>query len=405
MSEDKLVKGPKTYYAWIVLAVCLIATTAAIGLGRFGYTMVLPAMQKGLHLSDAQVGDIATANMIGYLLLSIVGGILSSRFGPKIIIVISTALLGVSLFFTGMTDNFLGAALLRALTGMGSGGVNIPVMGLITGWFMTKRRGLATGIVVSGSSLGLVISGLMVPFILVQYNTQGWRYCWFAYAVICLLSFIFSVLFLRNKPHDLEEKKTKRSKLNWGLVYKNPTVWQLALIYVMYGFSYIIYTMFFARYLIGEGGFSEEFTGSLWFGVGVVSIISGFFWGWISDKIGRKYALIIIYFIQFLCYASFGLFKTPLGFYFSAALFALTSFSIPAVMAAMAGDILGSRLAPAAIGFITLFFGIGQATGPFVAGRIAQASGSYSIAFVVAGGAALLGAVGSVFLRKKAMDG
>lgn len=148
-----------------------------------------------------------------------------------------------------------------------------------------------------------------------------------------------------------------------------------------------------------------EHAGTLWFGVGVVSIVSGFCWGWISDKIGRKYVLVIIYFIQFVCYASFGLFKTPFGFYFSAALFALTSFSIPAVMAATAGDILGSRLAPAAIGFITLFFGIGQVAGPFAAGRIAQAGGSYGPVFIAAGGAALLGAVGSLFLRKKVTDG
>jgi MFS family permease len=403
LSEDKTVKGQKSFYVWIILAVCLILTTAAIGIGRFGYTMVLPDMQKGLGFSDAEVGDIATANMIGYLLLAMIGGILSSRFGPKVIILISTALLGVSIFFTGMTNDFPGAAAMRALTGMGSGGVNIPVMGLISGWFLSGRRGLATGIVVSGSSVGLALSGLAVPAILAHYNQEGWRFCWFLYASICVAALLLSALFLRNNPRPQVKEKTP--VLQWGLVYKNGKVWHLALIYVMYGFSYIIYTMFFTRYLTGEGGFLVEHAGSLWFGVGVVSIISGFCWGWISDKIGRKYALVIIYFIQFLCYASFGLFKTPFGFYFSSALFALTSFSIPAVMAATAGDLLGSRLAPAALGFITLFFGIGQATGPFMAGRIAQSSGSYSLAFIAAGAAALLGAVGSVFLREKVTDG
>ncbi|MBN1797766.1 MAG: MFS transporter [Spirochaetales bacterium] len=204
---------------------CLLATTAAIGLGRLGYTMVLPDMQSGLSLSDAEVGDIATANMIGYLLLSIAGGILSSRFGPKIIILMSSALLAVSIFLTGITDDFWGAGIMRALTGMGTGGVNIPVMGLIAAWFLTKRRGLATGIVVSGSSLGLVISGLLVPFILANYNTDGWRYCWFAYAAICVLSFILSTLFLRNSPQTAAKKHIKPAVPAWNMVYKNPTVW------------------------------------------------------------------------------------------------------------------------------------------------------------------------------------
>ena len=58
---------------------------------------------------------------------------------------------------------------------------------------------------------------------------------------------------------------------------------------------------------------------------------------------------------------------------------------------------MGARLAPAALGFITLFFGFGQAAGPFVAGRIAESSGSYTLAFVIAGVAAGLGAIASVF--------
>ena len=68
-------------------------------------------------------------------------------------------------------------------------------------------------------------------------------------------------------------------------------------------------------------------------------------------------------------------------------------------MAAACGDVLGSRLAPAALGFITLFFGIGQALGPFVAGAMADAFGSLSSAFLLAAGVALLGAFGAALLR------
>ena len=55
--------------------------------------------------------------------------------------------------------------------------------------------------------------------------------------------------------------------------------------------------------------------------------------------------------------------------------------------------------ARAALGFITLFFGIGQASGTFLGGRVADFTGSYTLAFVIAGAAALVGAVASLFLR------
>jgi len=68
-------------------------------------------------------------------------------------------------------------------------------------------------------------------------------------------------------------------------------------------------------------------------------------------------------------------------------------------MAATCGDVLGPRLAPAALGFITLFFGIGQALGPAVAGAIADASGSFFGPYLLAAGVALLGAIGASLLR------
>ena len=77
----------------------------------------------------------------------------------------------------------------------------------------------------------------------------------------------------------------------------------------------------------------------------------------------------------------------------------MTAWSIPAIMAALCGDVVGARLAPAALGFVTLFFGIGQAAGPVVAGVIADSSGSFSGAFLVAAAQAGTGAFASALLK------
>ena len=63
------------------------------------------------------------------------------------------------------------------------------------------------------------------------------------------------------------------------------------------------------------------------------------------------------------------------------------------------GDVLGPRLAPAAFGFLTLFFGSGQAIGPSLAGAIADAAGSFTPAFLLAAVVSLLGALGASLLR------
>ena len=68
-------------------------------------------------------------------------------------------------------------------------------------------------------------------------------------------------------------------------------------------------------------------------------------------------------------------------------------------MGAVAGDYVGPRLAPVGFGFITLFFGIGQALGPGVGGYLGDITGSFVGSFLLACGVSLLGAVLSCRLK------
>ena len=90
-----------------------------------------------------------------------------------------------------------------------------------------------------------------------------------------------------------------------------------------------------------------------------------------------------------------------MGFYVSSIVFGLSLSSIPAIMAAAVGDSVGGRLAPAALGFITLIFGIGQSLGPALAGWIKDATGTFAGAFILSAVVSLAGAAGSMLLRKQ----
>jgi MFS family permease len=196
----------------------------------------------------------------------------------------------------------------------------------------------------------------------------------------------------------------KAKALHWGLVYRVREVWYLGLVYFMYGFSYIIYMTFFAAFLIKEMGLSQAQAGALWALLGGLSIFCGLIWGGISDLLGRKYGLALAYLTLAVAYAVLALIKSSIGFYFSAVIFGLTAWSIPTIMAAAAGDYVGPRLAPAGLGFITLFFGIGQALGPALGGYLADATHSFAVPFLLASGVSLLGAISSSYLEKPKKD-
>ncbi|HEX3046642.1 MAG TPA: MFS transporter [Bacillota bacterium] len=404
------------HYGWIVLAMGTLAVFGALGLARFGYSTILPAIQSNLNLNNEQAGRLATFNLAGYLLMSGIGGALASRYGARLVVTLGLALAGLGMLFSGWAQSFTTLLVWRCVTGIGSGAANIAVMGLWAAWFTAKRRGLASGIAVSGSSLALIGTGLAVPQLLTLYGAGAWRTCWFIFGAITLVLAISSFLLIRNHPKDsglnpvgteaqasqpapVSQSAGKKPSLRQ--VYRSWPVWRLGLVYIAFGFSYIIYMTFFIKHLVADSGYSQTAAGGLFMTMGWFSLLCGFLWGSVSDRIGRRQTLLIIYLIHTVAFAAFGG-SNPTLLTISAILFGLTAWSIPAIMAAICGDLMGPGLAPAALGFITLFFGIGQALGPVIAGAIADKAGSFTPALFLAAGIALLGAIGTLFLKKDA---
>jgi len=404
------------HYGIIVLALIVCAVFSALGLARFGYTSILPAMQQGLGLTNTQTGQLQTLNLVGYLLAVVPAGMLASRFGPRIVIAVSLFVVGIAMSITGIIPTFETACVGRILAGIGGAGANIPAMGLVSAWFGARRRGLASGIGVTGSSLALIITGPLVPAIIAAGGSDGWRLSWYVLGALGLATCALCAVFLRNRPEekglaplgespDEQERRNVEhisAPLKWGTVYKSRMLWQLALIYFAFGFSYIIYATFFIGHLMQDVSFTAAAAGLLWMQVGIVSLPSGFIWGSISDRFGRKFVLVSVFVLQAAAFSLFGVSHALPSIYISAFLFALTAWSIPALMAALAGDRFGPRLAPAALGLMTTIFGIGQALGPWCAGMLADATNSFSIAFVIAGVVALVvGAGGALTIRDR----
>ena len=415
MKENRR-EASKIHYGWVVIAMGTLTTIGAHGFGRMAYTLILPSMKDGLHFSYAELGLLGTGNFIGYLSLAIIGGFLASRFGSRVVITFGLILMGLTMILTGLAQSFSFAFFMRLLTGFGNGAAYVPAMALGSAWFALKRRGFATGIVSAGIGGGTLIAGLVVPPLLKVYGSEGWRFSWYYLGGGVLVISCLVYAFIRSHPGEkglspigFDEAKDslksppevgKAKPIQWGLVYRVKEMWYLGFVYFMYGFSYIIYMTFFAAYLTKEIGVSQAEAGAIWAVVGGLSIFCGVIWGGISDLLGRKYGSALAYITLATAYAIFALVRNPMGFYLSAVIFGLTAWSIPTIMAAATGDYVGSKLAPAGLGFITLFFGIGQALGPAVGGHLADVTHSFLVPFLLASGVSLAGMFFSFYLKK-----
>ena len=404
-AQPQAQKLPGASYRWAILVMALLIVFGALGLSRFAYTSILPPMQEALGLTNTQAGGLATANLLGYLVLSVFMGALAARIGPRRVISAGCLLMALGMLVTGLSHSYLPALVGRVIAGFGAAGSNIPANTIIARWFSRRRRGIATGFVSTGASLGLIVAGPLVPWIMSLYPVAGWRVSWYVLAGITFVLAVTSALVLRDHPgYEPEgiESEASHGKVEWRQLYLSGRVWRLGACYFCFGFSYIIYLTFFAKRLIADVGYTQQEAGTLFMILGWASLPCGIMWGWIADRIGRRAAMAIALCLQAIAEALFALRTEPAGLTLSAVIWGLTAWGMPMLMAVTSGDIVGPVMAPAAYGFLTIFHGVGQAAGPYVAGMMADRLPSFSASYLLAAGVALLGAVGLSLLPRGA---
>ncbi|MCL6471382.1 MAG: MFS transporter [Firmicutes bacterium] len=431
-SADELrVKNPgvdairRTHYAvWILLA-GVLTNFGCIGLGRFAIGMIIPEMGRGLSLTNTQIGIIVSGTFLGYLMSTVLSGALATRFGARKVIAVSMSTVAVAMVVAGMAVNFWMALFGQLLVGIGAGGGNVPAVALVSRWYAQEFRGTASGIALTGSGLGFAITGIFIPYMLGIYGGAGWRASWFYLSAVVFLIGFFGVLVFRNSPEEVGLRpfgsfdnsdkdsstsidktlkttgKSNKGQMHWRDIYLSKALWELGFIYLMFGFSYVVFTTFFAKYLIEEIGFTQGSAGQLWSAVGILSIASGFIWGILSDKIGRRNALFIVYSLQGLCLLMLAFINSPVAIATVSLLYSLTLWSIPSIMAATCADYVGGVFASAALGMITIFFGVGQVMSPWISGYIKDMTHSFAIPFMASGVASFIGALLTALLPKR----
>ncbi|MBU0944586.1 MAG: YbfB/YjiJ family MFS transporter [Proteobacteria bacterium] len=400
------------HYGWIIVFSGILAIVAVLGLGRFSLGMILPSMGSDLNLSYSRMGFIGTGNFIGYLLAVVVSSRMVKLLGYRTVISGGIFLVGTSMIVVGGANGFWLALTAFFCTGIGSGLANVPVMVLISHWFGSSMRGRATGLVVSGSGLGIMLTGLLVPAINNwAADGQGWRTNWLILGSLVLAIGLVCALLIRNRPQDLGltniETSPKRKEDNQpDLLSKQAKTTgkrvflHLGSIYFFFGFTYVIYVTFVITTLINDYSFSEAVAGRFWFWFGLLGIFSGPLFGSLSDHLGRGRTLALVFTLQAVSHLLLALNPLPGSVYFSIALFALCAWSVPSIVAAANSDYLGPLKAASGFAAITLLFGIGQISGPALAGILAEKSGSFSQAYLLASVLTVAAAMLSLFLPK-----
>jgi predicted MFS family arabinose efflux permease len=355
------------------------ALALAMGVGRFAYTALLPSVQRVLGLDDAAGGLIASVNLTGYLL-----GVLWARRtppgAPRVALLRSGLVLSVLTTAAVVTVTGLAPWLgLRFLSGVASGLVFVLVSGAVMEALPPGRERLS-GLLFGGVGLGIALSGAVAALT----HAADWRVPWLVLGGASVLLALPALLMApRQATARLSEVAGgEEAGLSFG---------RLAAAYGLEGLGYIVSGTFAVRAVQRTPGL-EAWAPWTWVAAGLAAAPSAALWSAAARRLGPRQALVLAFSAQALGMALPALSDAPWAALGGALLFGGTFIGIVTVTMELA-----RRLVPhaqvRAIGSLTAVYGVGQAVGPYLAGRLSSALGSPAPSVLAAAGAVALGAL------------
>jgi len=391
------------FYGWLLVAIAFV--TMAIGVNaRTAFSLLFPAI---LDEFGWERGMTAGAFSFGFLVSALATpcvGWLMDRRGPRPVIELGVLSMGSGLLLAALVHEPWQLYLtLGALVG---GGVNcLAYTGqslYLTNWFV-RRRGLALSIAFSGVGVGSVI---VLPWLQSLIASAGWRTACWALGIIVLGVLVPTNLLLKRRPEDLglapDGAASGSAAANrggnvvdyawaavaWtlGKALRTSRFWWIATGYFCGLFVWYAVQVHQTKYLI-EIGFGP--TEAAW-ALGLVSLVAvpgqiGF--GHLSDRIGREWVWTIGNAGFFVCCLTLIVLQgTPTRtlLYVMVAAQGILGYSLTSVMGAIPAEIFEGPHYGRIFGTIMVSAILGGAAGPWVAGLLHGATGSYAPTFWIA---------------------
>ena len=356
-----------------------LTSLVVIGFARLAYGIILPAMRADLGLTYQQAGILSTVTALCYVCFVLAGGLAAARWGAKASVLFG--MLTVAAGFTGLTiaSHYWLVLGLMGLLGFGTAFAFAPMVSLLATWF-PEQRGLVIGYMTSGVGVGILTTGMLVPYLFDVFGDQGWRVSWGVFAGAALSVALMIGLFVRNPPKSLTSTAADMSPGEKWRIYRNPRVLIVATTYGIIGLGYIVQTVFMVSFMV-ESGHNEAMAGRFMAMMGLLSIAGGPLWGWLSDHWGRGNALAACIFLVLVAVALPISGQTLPHFFFHFLIMGASVNGLFALIQTSATDQVAPRYIPIAFSFATLFFAVGQFMGPAVAGWLIETTGGFRAAF------------------------
>ncbi|WAH37902.1 YbfB/YjiJ family MFS transporter [Alicyclobacillus dauci] len=362
----------------------LLGLAVAMGIGRFAYTPLLPAMRLHTHFSTAFAGVLASWNYFGYLVGAILVAMLPARlqtdmrFRYRIVVL---GLIGsvVSTACMGLTSSHDWWCVSRGVGGLFSAVVLVISSSLVMDWLARRGNVQEAGILYSGVGVGIAITGILVPYLT---SSGGWQLGWLGLGCLGGVLTILASVFLRTVGDVNSNDHHSTNKHQPDLKSPFP-LWSITLVYGLEGLGYIVMATFITDFFHDEKTVAWLGTVS-WVFVGLAGAPSTWLWTKVARVWGGGRATMTAFMTQavgiLLPVIHSGIWEAIIG----SILFGGTFMGITS-LALSIGRMCSPDRAGTVIGMMTTMFSIGQVLGPILAGMITTQTHTFRLAMMLSG--------------------
>ena len=389
----------------IALAMVL-ALGAAISLGvtRFSYGLLLPAMRADLGWSYTLAGAMNTVNALGYLLGALSMPRLLKRFDAVQILLFGAVAASLFMALTGFFTAAEPLLVQRLMAGIASAWVFVAggLLAAQIGSHHASRSGLILGVYYGGVGLGIVFSTLLVPSVdyflpsTLHVWPQAWAVSWWVLALGCALAtlgLVFKSAALRQFVQPAVSKQTTAVVGNQNIAQFKWSLFGYALAgYGMFGVGYIGY-MTFVIALLKEQSASTTTITVFYTLLGLAVMASSRIWAGLLDKYKGGQALAFLNLLLGCAIVIPALTTWLPALVFSGVLFGGVFLSVVASTTALVRHNLPLAAWAAGISAFTVVFAAGQIVGPTMVGWIADGVGGLAQGLLISAFALWLGAL------------
>lgn len=390
------VKG--SYENWLI--VMAFAATGCVFIDRFAVQYLAPLFVKDLKLTQIEVGTVIGVLSVGWGISGWVFGSISDQRGRRAVILPAVVLFSLLSAVTGLVQSLVQMIVARLVMGAAEGAALTPVYAVVSEESTNERRGFNLGVMQSSIAL---IGGVITPIaVTIIGSTLGWRWGFVLAGLPGLLVAAVLWRYLREPTTRKEAKPDERVSVFAVFRYRN--VWLSVVAGFLFGAYVACFYAFLPLFLTGPAyNLPLPTMGAILGGFGLMSFLSTVGAPFLSDRVGRKPVLIL----TSLAIAGTA-FVPPLGLALPLMIAALIACNIgggaiPIVLAIIPTETVPRTIAATAVAVPVFAFEIfGSFVSPIVAGGVADALHNPAVPLWIAGGAAFLVAIVSLFYRETA---